>query len=366
MDRQRATQRAAVALIAVVVVMSLFSGVAAAETRAGGTVIVQEGETVDGLSAVAGTVVVRGTVDGNLEGAAGSVVIEQSGVVTGDLSIAAGSIQIAGQVQGDVEAGSGSILVARSGQIDGSLKGGAGSVRIEGAIGGDAQIGAASLTLAETGSIGGDLRYAEETRFVNNGGSVGGTIAVDPDLGGGFDLVDIPGWVFSGYAMAVNLAVGALLLIALPGFSRRVSDTGTTDPLRSGGAGLVALIGIPIGLILLAITIVGIPLTIVGAFLFVLLLWVSLIYGRITIGAWALKQVDVDNRWLALVVGVVGLGLLGQAPLIGGLIDLVTFLLGLGAITLVLVALRRGGSDEDEGASSPGDASVDDAAGQSP
>ncbi|QSG16131.1 polymer-forming cytoskeletal protein [Halapricum desulfuricans] len=95
MQRQRAISGSAVLLVAIAVVAGTFSGVAAAETRSGGTVVVEEGETVDGLSTFSGTVIVRGTIDGNLDGAAGSVVIEESGVVTGDATLGGDSIRLA-------------------------------------------------------------------------------------------------------------------------------------------------------------------------------------------------------------------------------------------------------------------------------
>ncbi len=258
MDSDSTARRAVALVVVVALVLSVFPGVAAAETRTGGTVIVEEGETVDDLRAVAGSVVIRGTVDGDLEGAAGSIVIESSGVVTGDLSASAGNVHIAGEVQGNVQTGSGSIYVARTATIGGSLEGGAGSVQINGQIASDVRVGAETLTLGESGSVGGDLRYGEDTEFVNEGGSVSGETAVDPSIESGFDFPTPPAWVFSGYLMAVNLALGAILLLAVPGFSRRVGETVGDKPLRSAGVGLLALIGIPVALVVAAITIVGI------------------------------------------------------------------------------------------------------------
>jgi len=53
MQRQRAISGSAVLLVAIAVVAGTFSGVAAAETRSGGTVV-EEGETVDGCRRSAG------------------------------------------------------------------------------------------------------------------------------------------------------------------------------------------------------------------------------------------------------------------------------------------------------------------------
>lgn len=349
MRRQEAVRGGIVLLLTIAVVTGTFSGVAAAETRSGGTIVVEEGETVDGLSAFGGTIIVRGTVDGNLDGAAGSVVIEESGVVTGDVSTAAGSLTIAGEVNGDVDVGTGSFSLARTGVINGSLNVGSGSILIAGTVGGDAKLGGDSIRLAETANVGGNVRYAEGATFTNDGATVGGSISADSSLGsGGFDLPTVPGWLFTGYAILVNLVLGAALLAAMPGFSRRVDETVSAEPAKSAGVGVIAMLGIPIGLVLLAVTIIGIPLTIAGFVAFALLAWVALLYGRIAVAAWALRQADVDNRWLALVVGIVGFGLLGRIPILGGLLSLATFLLGLGAIALVLVERRRGSGDSEE------------------
>lgn len=349
MRRQQAVRGGIALLVAVAVIAGAFTGVAAAETRSGGTVVIEEGETVDGLSSFSGTVIVRGTVDGNLEGAAGSIVIEESGVVTGDVSATAGSITIAGEVNGNVDVGAGSFALAPTGTIDGDLNVGAGSIQLAGTVGGDATLGGDSIQLAETANIGGDVRYAEGADLDDDGATVGGSIVEDPDLGtGGFDLPTVPGWLFTGYAILVNLVLGAVLLAAMPGFSRRVDETVSAEPAKSAGVGVLAMLGIPVGLVLLAVTIIGIPLTLAGFVAFALLAWVALLYGRIAVAAWALRQAEVDNRWLALVVGIVGFGLLGQIPILGGLLSLATFLLGVGAIALVLVEMRRESGDGEE------------------
>lgn len=348
MHSHRGLRRGIVLVVVLALLANAFVGVAAAETRGGGTVVVGSGETVDGLTAFGGTVIVRGTVDGDLSGLAGSVVVEPSGVVTGDVSVSAGSVRIDGRVDGNVNAAAGSVTLGSGGEVGGNFRAGSGSVRLNGSVGGDAVLGANTVTLGPDASVGGDLRYDDDATFTNDGGTVGGSIVAESNLTvGGFAPLRFPGWIFTGYAMVVNLVVGAVLLAVMPGFSRRVVETVATKPLQSGGVGLGALIGVPIALVLIALTIIGIPLMLVGVLLFVLLSWIALLYGRIAVADWALKQADVDNRWLALFVGIVGFGLLGQIPILGGLLTLATFLLGLGAIVLALLAIRRGTGDED-------------------
>jgi hypothetical protein len=93
-------------------------------------------------------------------------------------------------------------------------------------------------------------------------------------------------WVLGVYSFFVNLPLGALLLLAFPRFSRRVADSAFEGPGRAGAAGFMILVGVPVLLVLTAITIIGIPLAVVGAMVFGVLVWVGAVYGRIAVGTW--------------------------------------------------------------------------------
>ena len=329
-------------LIAVVAIGAVPATVAAqSNAQAGGTVVVEEGETVDDLQAVGGTVVVRGTVTGDVSAAGGDVRIEESGQVGGNLEGGAGSITIAGTVDGDVEAGAGSVRVTETGTVGGTFTVGAGTVVIDGTLEDDAEIGAETIRLGETASIAGDLRYDGDLE--GNTDAVAGDIEEDPSIGVdvGPTIQPFASWLFTAYAVAVNLVLGAILLALFPRFSERVADRVATGPLRSGLIGLGVLVGVPVLLIALAITVVGIPLSLIGALVFGLLLWIGVIYGRFAVAAWALSLAGLGNRWLALVVGLVVGALLSRVPIVGGVIDLLVLLLGLGAIARALYGHRR-------------------------
>ncbi|MEF8774464.1 MAG: polymer-forming cytoskeletal protein [Halobacteriales archaeon] len=338
------------ALLAVVVGLAVAPGVAAAEQRVGGSVVVGAGETVDGLDAVAGTIVVRGTVAGDLSATGGTVVVAESGVVEGDVSGAAGSIRIAGEVDGSVSAGAGSVYLTETGVVEGRFDVGAGDVVVAGRMGGAAVIGADSITVGPTARLEDGLRYDGDLD-VADGASITGEVVRDESIGGaGSSIVgvSVSSAAAAVYGTLVNLVLGAFLLLVFPKTSQRVADAVADRPGRSGLYGIATLLLTPFLLLLVALTIVGIPLAIVGALLFGLTLWVSLVYGRFAVAAWALSKADLDNRWLALVVGVVGLGIVAAAPTVGGLVDAVVTLLGLGALASTVWTLRRSG-DEDSG-----------------
>ncbi|WP_137291143.1 bactofilin family protein [Natronorubrum halophilum] len=329
-----------VAVLALVVLGTIpITAVAQSDARTGGTVVVEEGETVDSLEAFSGTVIVEGTVTGDVSAVAGDVRIE--GDVGGDLEAAAGSVTIAGTVDGDVEVAAGSFTVAEGATVGGDVSAGAGNVAIDGTLEGDADIGADTIQLGDNGAIAGDLRYSGS--LDGNTAAVGGEIQQDSSVGTDLapTIQPIASWLFAAYVLALNLLLGAALLALFPRFSDGIANRVASSPVRSGLVGFGVLVVVPVLLVLIAITIVGIPFSIVGAFGFALVIWIGTVYGRYAVAAWLLSTAGVTNRWLALVVGLVAGAVLAQIPIVGGLINLLVFLLGLGALTFGLYAHRR-------------------------
>lgn len=344
-------------LLAAVVLVAFVPGIAVAQTGIGGAIVVEEGQTVSSVEGVGGTITIHGTVTGDVSGAAGTVLV--TGTVEGDVNVAAGSLEIAGDVGGDVASGTGSFHLREGGSIGGNLDIGAGDARIDGTIGGDAQIGAETIRLGETASIAGSLTYDGDLQ--GNLDAVAGEITHDPTLSGTIlpNLQPLASWAAAAYAFVANLVLGAILLVLFPRFSRGVADRVRDDPVRTGAAGLGVLIGVPILLLLLTLTIVGIPLMLGGALLFVFLAWIALVYGRFAVGAWlvslfAAEDTDriagVDRRWVALVVGLLVIPVIAQLPYLGWLINLGVFVLGLGAVAWGLYARRSEARSKPEAA----------------
>jgi cytoskeletal protein CcmA (bactofilin family) len=326
-------------LAAVFLVLAAMPAPAAAqETRTGDTVIVAEGETVDGdLRAFAGTVVVRGTVNGDLTALTGNVFVD--GEVNGDLQAFSGNVRINGTVTGDVSAAGGNVFLARDGRVGGQFQAGAGNVVVEGEIGGDASLGASTITVAPTAVVDGDLAY-DGNLTLSDEARIDGEVRQDDDLGVQGPLV--PGWVGWAYGLLANLLLGAVALLVFPRFSAGLADRAASDPLRSAGVGLLLLVAIPVLLILLFISLIGIPLGLIGMLVYGLVLWLGYVYGSFAVGSWLLSLADPENRWLALFVGLLAISLIGLLPILGGLVQFVVLLLGLGALGLGLRNRYRG------------------------
>jgi hypothetical protein len=150
---------------------------------------------------------------------------------------------------------------------------------------------------------------------------------------------------FDLYWQLATLVLGLVVVGVLPSFSRRVADLGAGDPLRTVGAGLAVALVVPVVLLVLGLSLFGIPLAVAGAAVYLVLWWVGAVYGRFTVGLWLLGAVprvleavgvdvgSVENRWAGLLVGVAVVGLLVLVPTVGPAFETAAVLLGLGGLS---------------------------------
>ena len=324
--------------LVIVLLVSVVTGPAAAQAVQGaaGAVVIEEDERVSSVEAFAGSIVIEGTVTGDVSGLAGTIRVAEGGQVGGSVSGAAGNVRIDGTVGGDVSAGAGDIRVTDTATISGDVAVGGGSILIDGRIDGDVQAGGESVTLGPNAAIGGELRYDAAQFTRDPAATVAGGVVNDRNLGSGTTTTVLPSGAATVYGLLANLVLGAILLLVFPAFSARVAGRVAKSPGKTGGVGLLTLFGTPIALVLIAVTIIGIPLAVLGAVAFGLGIWVAVVYGQYAVGAWVLRQTGRDDRWIALIGGLVGFAVLGLIPILGGVLELIALLLGLGALTLGL------------------------------
>jgi hypothetical protein len=155
------------------------------------------------------------------------------------------------------------------------------------------------------------------------------------------------------YWILATLLLGLVLVGIFPRFSRQVAAVGVREPLRTGGAGLVVVLLTPLVLLLFGLSLFGIPVALAGTGVYLVLGWVGAVYGRFTVGTWLLAAIprlltyaDVDvqpveNRWAALLVGSLLVGVLALLPAVGPVFDALVLLLGLGALTRLVYGWYR-------------------------
>jgi len=319
--------------------LSVGPAVTASQSGISGSIVVGPDETVSDIDAVAGTIHVQGTVTGDISGFAGTVIID--GIVEGDVDIAAGNVEVRGTISGDLSAASGNIYLYEGSTIGGELTATAGSVVLNGQVGGTAQVVGETIELGESASLEQSLVY--NGNLGGNTEAVAGDITRDTTLGIGefSDIQPFVSWFFAVSIFVLNLLFGVFLLGLFPRFSDTVLGTIRGQPARTALIGLVGVVGIPTVLLVTALTVIGLPITLVGTVAFFLIAWAGLMYGRIALGMWILSLVDITNRWLGLLLGLLLGTILWEIPYVGGPSNFVLLLLGTGALLATVVRRQR-------------------------
>ncbi|WP_255151589.1 bactofilin family protein [Halorarius halobius] len=320
-------------LLLALVVLATVPAPVAADSRTGPSVVVESGETVDGFTATGGVVVVRGTVEGDLEAYGGRVHIAEGGRVTGRLRASGGTVVVDGTVEGTALAYGGSVRVGETARVERSFGAVAGAVSIEGTVLGDATVVAGTVTLGADADVRGDLNY--DGQLSDEGGTVRGDVRGVGDLAL-VPSVPIPGPLVSAYWFAANAALGALLLLVFPRFSWAAANTVAVEPLRTTAAGLAGLVGGLLVVAVTALTLVGVPLALAAAAVLFVCCWAGAVLGRFAVGSWLLSFVDRDDKWPSLLVGLLVVGVLVRLPVVGDAFRAAVLLAGLGTVVLGL------------------------------
>lgn len=156
-----------------------------------------------------------------------------------------------------------------------------------------------------------------------------------------------------GFGLATIIAALALAALA----SRQVREASrliSAEPVATGLAGFFGVIVLPICAVLLMVTIVGAPLGFGVLFqVLPLVAYAGYLVAAIWVGEWILRRTTAakerERPYLASVVGVVVLGLLGLVPVLGLAVTLAS-LLGFGAILRMAWRTLRGAPRQRVGA----------------
>jgi cytoskeletal protein CcmA (bactofilin family) len=271
---------------------------------AGGAFTLRSGETLDGSLVVFG----------------GAVTLEEDSRVNGDVVLLGGTVNINGNVQGSVVGIGGVVSLGGSAVVDGDLT-----------------TVAATLNREEGARIEGQI-------------ITGFRPSVDLPLPGGVYIPEVPNVGFSVppflnviwfvFRTFLWAALAVLLVMFLPTQTERAANAIVRQPVLAGGIGLLTAIVAPLLLIGIAITIILIPVSLVGA----LVLAIAWFFGRIALGLEIGKRFEqmANQTWPPAVAAGVGTFVLtfivdGAGELlscVGWIFPAVVGILGLGGIFL--------------------------------
>lgn len=286
---------------------------------AGGDVAVQARIGQD-LRAAGGRVALSAPVGGEAHLVGGSVRLERGAEVAGPAWLAGGEVQVLGRVGGGAKVFAGTLVV-------------------DGTIQGDLQVTAENVELRPGAQVGGALRYASRNPLrMADGAQVAGPIErrplperAAPPRGTGAAM-GLAFWLVTLFA------AGVLWVLLFPRFSDAARVQLQKAPAASLGAGLLVLVAMPMAVLLLAITLIGLPLAgvLVAAYGLVLLagylVVATTLAERLLGAAGKAGATSPAPRLAALAVALLLLVLVSAIPVLGWLIALGALMAGSGAL----------------------------------
>jgi cytoskeletal protein CcmA (bactofilin family) len=311
---------------------------------------------VDGdLVVLTERLVIRGEVRGNVYGLIRN--LELDGRVAGSLHVCSERIVITGEVGGNVWSASENITLGDDGRVARDLSSVASGVVIDGDVGRDLFAGGEYVEIR--GGVARNVQTRSERITLFDGASIGGDFelhlpenrkaAIDPGavIGGELrEIVDkhplgeehsrfltIAFYLRALVLLAAMFLMGMALHATVPWiFDNHLETAG--DFFHALGYGLLALIAAPVILVLTFLTIVGIPIAIIGLWVFITTLFLSGIVVAALIGRTLLRSAEKSATGFGLAL-LLGLGVLlfsGAIPFLGFPLHVLILLTGLGLL----------------------------------
>jgi len=300
-----------------------------------------DGSIEGNLFAFAESVTVTGTVGGLVLGA-GSTFQLNGASVGGDLWAAGAKVTVDAQTRVANNAGIAAQTATVEGSVAKDLYAFAEIVELDGEVGQDLEAFGDRVRLLDEAHVGGNARLRipnEDSLYRAAGARIDGEI----------EFLDMPAGPTNRYAsgefylwqaarLVSAVLVGLALFWLIPGF-RTVSVSGGIDGLKTAGIGLVALVGAPIVAVVVAITLVGLPFSFIA-----IIAWLVAIYlAKIVVGAFIGRTLLSSTKYgdriaLVLLAGITAIIVAVNLPAIGGFINFVLTIIGIGLIVQRLLA----------------------------
>ena len=312
-----------VSIVVLGLVMFLPLPANAAEERLAGDVVVRPGGVEENVSTATGDIEVHGLVEDDVHSGIGDVLVGGSGQVQGDVHAEFGDVDIEGPVDGDVHAEFGDVYVNAP-------------------VKGDVDVGHGDVDLGPNAEILGDLAY-ESGKFTGDSKAVKGGITakgmMDLDEAHGPGILGFVGWLFASLAFAACAVLAAVIAPRPLAAAARLAEE---TPGRAFVYGLVSLPAFFLLCVVLAVSIVGIPLLLLLAPAYLALVFFGALVAAFFVGTRILMftgRYRVGNA-MAAVVGALILAATTLIPVVGDLILYALCLLGTGAVILALFSRR--------------------------
>lgn len=274
-----------------------------------------DGRVGNDLWAAGETVDVDGTVANNAMVAGRVVHLHPGATIGNDASVAGNTVMIEGRIERDLNIG-------------------ASTARIAGDIGGSVDARATRVSLLPGASVRGDLLVrAEEPPEISPGARVLGQVRYQQvERGPG-----VASWPFVWLlGFGAILTLGLALNLLAPAWPAKVAETLRRRAIASFLSGLAVFVLATLAAAVLAVTVVGIPLAVVLAALYVTALVLAGVFVSHLVGDRVLRLMSRPHasRWARLAVGALLVSLGVSLPFVGWLVLLAVLITGAGSLVV--------------------------------
>ncbi|MEX0993547.1 MAG: hypothetical protein WDZ37_06085 [Solirubrobacterales bacterium] len=272
---------------------------------------------------------------------------ENQVVLTGTLDVPKGyAVENAVVIDGDANV---------AGQVTEDLIVVNGRATISGTVDGDVVTLSDRAVLTRRGCVAGDLIYGDEKPVVPASATVEGEVRSFETSDIGDELASaliVLGILLLVGAALSTLLLGLLLLWLAPRVAEAVLEPAGSSVGPSIGWGVALALGVPILGVLLAVTVIGIPL----GFILLLLLIPLYVVGYVT-SQWLVGRMILGpphRPWVSLLVGWAVLTVASLIPFIGSLTGVAAVVYGLGVLAVATWRSQRDKDATPPGATSAG------------
>lgn len=341
-------------LTAVLLAFSLSCLAAEAKYFSGESYALEQGETVDGdLFVSASSIRIEGTVTGEAFLFGSSVTVP--GEIAGDAFVIGDSVDLSGRFLTDVRVLGNTVDL--TGTFDGEVSAAGRHVNIAATVAGVVNaagetvsaggifsdmvnLRARKVLLLPNGRFDKDVNVSAEVFDMSEHVMIAGSLneTVGEALARKNEIEEAAGcWIapiFWLLTLCGMIVVGLVMRALFPNFVGKAAEMVYHHPLRDLGWGVLTLVLAPIIILILIVTIIGIPLAFLALMAVVAGLYLGKLFVAVAAGGFVLSRVSKKGTpfWTRLVVGALLVYLVLAIPVLGWLLALLVYCLGVGAI----------------------------------
>ncbi|RJR31403.1 hypothetical protein C4569_02150 [Candidatus Parcubacteria bacterium] len=286
------------------------SGTVAGDVFAVGKKITVDGDVLGSIRLLANEITVSGRTEKNANLMAEKVLVDEKAEIIWDAAIVASFAEVKGKI-------------SRGLQFEGA------KIEIPGNVSGNVVLNLGEKGTARVfGKIEGNLTYMSDTKesLDTAGATLNEVKFIEIEQKNNFfSFIFFDLTFFFG-----SLVVGLVLITIAPKFVSQVAVKMSKEPIKGIVWGLIFLMAVPVIIILLTITMIGIPLALILLAFYLIMIYISKIFVGVKVGLFVLDKMTRDNYkgsllW-PLVSGLLIFDIVASIPVLGWLIAFVAVL----------------------------------------